>query len=83
MPKPRYKTTNWKQYKKKRERPCCFSAIVITTALMMRRIFAMPLRTLQGFTNSIFTLHCSVHITPVSVAVLDRLKSHSNLKFLE
>ncbi|WP_373419677.1 hypothetical protein [Vibrio tarriae] len=56
---------------------------MITTALMMRRIFAMPLRTLQGFTNSIFTLHCSLHITPVSVAVLDRLKSHSNLKFLE
>lgn len=82
MPKPRYKTTNWKQYnkalinrgsltfwideeairewkqskQKKRGRPRFFSDLAITTALMMKRIFSMPLRTLQGFINSVFML---------------------------
>ncbi|MFO4671679.1 IS5 family transposase [Vibrio cholerae] len=80
--KPRYKTTNWKQYnkalinrgsltfwideevirqwkqskQKKRGRPRFFSDLAITTALMMKRIFSMPLRTLQGFIDSVFLL---------------------------
>ncbi|ELV8657528.1 IS5 family transposase [Vibrio vulnificus] len=82
MPKPRYKTTNWKQYnktlinrgslifwideeairewkqskQKKRGRPRFFSDLAITTALMMKRIFSMPLRTQQGFIDSVFLL---------------------------
>ncbi|EJE8676207.1 IS5 family transposase [Vibrio parahaemolyticus] len=75
MPKPRYKTTNWKQYNSslinrgsltfwideeaitewkqnkqgKRGRPRRFSDLAITTALMVKRVFSMPLRALQGF----------------------------------
>ncbi|MGR5068704.1 IS5 family transposase [Vibrio alfacsensis] len=82
MPKPRYKTTNWKQYNKalinrgsltfwideetiaewkqnkqgKRGRPRRFSNLAITTALMVKRIFSMPLRALQGFLDSVFKL---------------------------
>ena len=82
MPKPRYKTTNWKQYNKalinrgsltfwideetikgwkqsrqnKRGRPRRFSDLAITTALMVKRVFSMPLRTLQGFLDSVFKL---------------------------
>ncbi|HGS4996611.1 TPA: IS5 family transposase, partial [Vibrio cholerae] len=47
----------WKQSKqKKRGRPRFFSDLAITTALMMKRIFSMPLRTLQGFIDSVFLL---------------------------
>ncbi|KNA47332.1 transposase [Vibrio cholerae MZO-3] len=79
MPKPRYKTTNWKQYNKalinrgsltfwideeairqwklskqnKRGRPRQFSDLAITTALMVKRVFSMPLRALQGFIDSV------------------------------
>ena len=82
MPKPRYKTTNWKQYNKalinrgsltfwideeaiaewkqnkqgKRGRPRRFSDLAITTALMVKRVFSMPLRALQGFLDSVFKL---------------------------
>ncbi|EGQ9289988.1 IS5 family transposase, partial [Vibrio parahaemolyticus] len=82
MPKPRYKTTNWKQYNKalinrgsltfwvdeeaiaewkqskqgKRGRPRQFSDLAITTALMVKRVFSMPLRALQGFLDSVFKL---------------------------
>ena len=82
MPKPRYKTTNWKQYNKalinrgsltfwideeafaewnqnkqgKRGRPRRFSDLAITTALMVKRVFCMPLRALQGFIDSVFKL---------------------------
>ncbi|EEY98565.1 transposase [Vibrio sp. RC586] len=82
MPKPRYKTTNWKQYNKalinrgsltfwideeairqwkqskqdKRGRPPQFSDLAITTALMVKRVFSMPLRALQGFIDSVFSL---------------------------
>ncbi|TOM09979.1 IS5/IS1182 family transposase, partial [Vibrio parahaemolyticus] len=81
-PKPRYKTTNWKQYNKalinrgsltfwideeairqwkqskqdKRGRPRQFSDLAITTALMVKRVFSMPLRALQGFIDSVFSL---------------------------
>ena len=82
MPRPRYKTTNWKQYNKalinrgsltfwideeaisewkqskqnKRGRPRRFSDLAITTALMVKRVFSMPLRALQGFIDSLFKL---------------------------
>ncbi|HDZ3745667.1 TPA: IS5 family transposase [Vibrio cholerae] len=82
MPKPRYKTTNWKKYNKalinrgsltfwideeairqwkqskqnKRGRPRQFSDLAITTALMVKRVFSMPLRALQGFIDSVFSL---------------------------
>ena len=82
MPKPRYKTTNWKLYNKalinrgsltfwideetiaewkqnkqgKRGRPRRFSDLAITTALMVKRVFSMPLRALQGFLDSVFKL---------------------------
>ena len=77
MPKPRYKTTNGKQYNKalinrgsltfwideeaiaewkqnkqgKRRRPRRFSDLAITTALMLKRVFFMRLRALQGFSR--------------------------------
>jgi len=82
MPKPRYKTSNWKQYNKalinrgsltfcideetiaewkqneqgKRGRPRRFSDLAITTALMVKRVFSMPLRALQGSLDSVFKL---------------------------
>lgn len=82
MTKPRYKTTNWKQYNQalinrgsltfwideeaiqhwkqvkqgSRGRPRVFSDLAITTALMVKRVFSMPLRGLQGFINSVFKL---------------------------
>ncbi len=82
MPKPRYKTNNWKQYNKalinrgsltfwideetirawkqhkqsKRGRPHRFSDLAITTALMVKRVFSMLLRALQGFLDSVFKL---------------------------
>lgn len=83
MPKPRYKTTNWKQYNQAlinrgsltfwidegaiaqwkanaeqpgKGRPRVFSDLAITTALMVKRVFSMPLRALQGFINSVFKL---------------------------
>lgn len=57
MSKPRYKTNNWKQGKQnKRGRPRVFSDLAITTALMVKRIFSMPLRASQGFIDSVFRL---------------------------
>ncbi|ENM5915968.1 IS5 family transposase [Vibrio mimicus] len=59
MPKPRYKTNNWKQYNQaliKRGRPRIFSDLAITTALMVKRIFSMPLRASQGFMDPVFRL---------------------------
>ncbi len=47
----------WKQNKQgKRGRPRRFSDLAITTALMVKRIFSMPLRALQGFLDSVFKL---------------------------
>ncbi len=40
----------------KKGRPRVFSDLAITTALMVKRIFSMPLRALQGFINSVFKL---------------------------
>ncbi len=47
----------WKQGKQyKRGRPRVFSDLAITTALMVKRIFSMPLRASQGFIDSVFKL---------------------------
>ena len=47
----------WKQGKQnKRGRPRIFSDLAITTALMVKRIFSMPLRAAQGFMDSVFRL---------------------------
>lgn len=82
MPKPRYKTTNWRKYnnslvnpgsltfwideeaitewkkskQNRRGRPRLFSDLAITTALMVKHIFSLPLRTLQGLIDSVFRL---------------------------
>ncbi|WP_369086568.1 transposase, partial [Vibrio sp. S512-13] len=52
----------------KRGRPRQFSDLAITTALMVKRVFSMPLRALQGFIDSVFSLasiRLCVRITPV------------------
>ena len=47
----------WKQNKQgKRGRPRRFGDLAITTALMVKRVFSMPLRALQGFLDSVFKL---------------------------
>ncbi len=47
----------WKQMKQgKRGKPRWFSDLAITTALMVKPVFSIPLRGLQGFINSIFKL---------------------------
>lgn len=58
MPKPRYKTTNWKQYNKAlinrgsltfwidEEATRQFSDLAIITALMVKRVFSMQFRAL-------------------------------------
>ncbi|CCO49730.1 transposase (fragment) [Vibrio nigripulchritudo SOn1] len=49
--------TEWKQSKRdRRGRPRLFSDLAITTALMVKRIFSLPLRALQGVINSVFRL---------------------------
>lgn len=44
----------WKQ--SKRGRPRQFSDLAITTALMVKHIFSLPLRALQGFIDYVFKL---------------------------
>ncbi|MCV5802511.1 transposase, partial [Escherichia coli] len=47
----------WTQSKQgKRGRPRQFGDLAITTALMMKRVFSMSLRALQGFIDSVFSL---------------------------
>lgn len=47
----------WKQIKQgNRGRSRLFSDLAITTALMVKRIFSLPLRALQGSIDSIFKL---------------------------
>ncbi|OCP75279.1 IS5 family transposase, partial [Vibrio parahaemolyticus] len=100
MPKPRYKTTNWKQYNKvlinrgsltfwideeairqwkqskqdKRGRPRQFSDLAITTALMVKRVFSMPLRVLQGLIDSVFSLANVPIVCPHSSCISRRAK---------
>ncbi len=46
--------SEWKQDKQgKRGRPRRFSDLAINTALMVKRVFSMPLRALQGFLDSV------------------------------
>ncbi|WP_291969616.1 transposase, partial [Candidatus Symbiopectobacterium sp.] len=47
----------------RRGRPLYYSDMAITTVLMMKRVFGLSLRALQGFVDSIFkliklSLHC-------------------------
>lgn len=63
--------SEWKQSKqKKRGRPRVFSDLAITTALMVKRIFSMPLRASQGFIDSVFQLAqlplCCPHYSCIS-----------------
>ncbi|HGF5132331.1 IS5 family transposase [Vibrio parahaemolyticus] len=100
MPKPRDKTTNWKQYNKalinrgsltfwideeairqwkqskqdKRGRPRQFSDLAITTALMVKRVFSMPLRVLQGLIDSVFSLANVPIVCPHSSCISRRAK---------
>ncbi|MGL1292399.1 transposase [Vibrio parahaemolyticus] len=47
----------WKQIKQGScGRPRLFSDLAITTALMVKHVFSLPLRCLQGLINSIFKL---------------------------
>lgn len=48
----------WKAKTKHREkgRPRLFSDLAITAALMVKRVFSMPLRALQDFINSVLKL---------------------------
>ena len=39
-----------------RGRPLHYTGMAITTVLMMKRMFSLPLRALQGFVDPIFTL---------------------------
>ncbi|WP_206191779.1 transposase, partial [Vibrio lentus] len=49
--------SGWEQSKaNKCGRPRRFSDLTITTAMMVKRVFFMPLRALQGFIDSIFRL---------------------------
>lgn len=102
MPKPRYKTTNWKQYNQalinrgsltfwideeaiatwkattgpsKKGRPLVFSDLAITTALMVKRVFSMPLRALQGFINSVFKLANVPLVCPHYTCISKRAKT--------
>lgn len=100
MPKPSYKTTNWKQYNRalincssitfwideetiaewkqhkqgKRGRPRRFSDLAITTALMVKRVFSMPLRALQGFLDSVFKLANIPLVCPHHTCISRRAK---------
>ncbi|EEX30854.1 transposase [Vibrio coralliilyticus ATCC BAA-450] len=59
----------------KRGRPRLFSDIAITTALMMKRVFSMPLRALQGFINSVFQLAKVPLVCPHYTCISKRAKS--------
>ncbi len=52
-----------------------FSELEITTALMVRRAFAMPLRALQGFINSVFLLARVPLACPHYTCISKRTKS--------
>lgn len=57
--------------------------LAITTALMVKLVFSMPLRALQGFIDSVFhwlTSLQSVHIIVVLVEELSKSRFHLNQK---
>lgn len=54
MPKLKYRTKNWKQYNQHLiNRGFIYSDVAIETALMVKKVFRLSLRALQGFMNSI------------------------------
>ncbi|MFB2659115.1 IS5 family transposase [Shewanella xiamenensis] len=59
----------------KKGRPRLFSDLSITTALMVKRIFAMPLRALQGFINSVFQLAQVPLVCPHYTCISKRAKT--------
>ncbi len=69
----------WKQNKQgKRGRPRQFSDLAITTALMVKRIFSMPLRALQGFLDSVFKLANIPLVCPHYTCISRRAKEGAN-----
>ncbi|MBT0281193.1 transposase, partial [Vibrio campbellii] len=65
----------WKQNKQgKRGRPRRFSDLAITTALMVKRVFSMPLRALQGFLDSVFKLANIPLVCPHHICISRRAK---------
>lgn len=76
--------SSWAQSKlNKRGRPHRFSNLIITAALMVKRVFSIPKRAVQGFIDSIFRLvyiKLIVRITPGSVVELSKLRSHLRQK---
>ncbi len=68
---------NWQAQTKqgKKGRPRLFSDLSNTTALMVKRIFAMPLRALQGFINSVFQLAKVPLVCPHYTCISKRAKT--------
>jgi hypothetical protein len=67
--------TEWKQTKQdRRGRPRLFSDLAITTALMVKRIFSLPLRALQGFIDSVFRLAHVPLVCPHYTSISRRAK---------
>ncbi len=65
----------WKQSKQNnRSRPRRFSQLAITTALMVKRVFSMPLRALRGFLDSLFKLASIPLICPHYTSISRRAK---------
>ncbi len=66
----------WKQIKQgSRGRTRLFSNLAITTALMVKRVFSLPLRGLQGFINSIFKLAQFPLLCPYYSCISKRAKT--------
>jgi hypothetical protein len=61
----------------KKGRPLVFSDLAITTALMVKRIFSMPLRALQDFINSVFKLVNVPLLCPHYTCISKRAKTVS------
>ncbi|MCZ8489678.1 transposase [Vibrio lentus] len=64
--------------------PCRFNDLAITTALMVKRVFSMPLTALQGFVVSIFLVSpCAVKLSalhlPSFVEPKPKLRPHLRL----
>ena len=65
----------WKQNKQgKRGRPRRFSDLAIATVLMVKRVFSMPSRALQGFLDSVFKLANIPHICPYYTCISRELR---------
>ncbi|MFY3328609.1 transposase, partial [Vibrio fluvialis] len=67
--------SEWKQSKQsKRGRPRRFSDLAITPVLMVKRVFSMPLRALQGFLGSVFKLSNIPLVCPHYTCISRRAK---------